>query len=282
LLCKMLSQTRAKPRILGQSQTPELTAGAFVAATGNNLILLGDLTRRALLCRLDPKCERPETRVFDRNALALARADRPGYVAAVLTILRGFHVAGRPAIANRLGSFEDWSDLIRGALLWLGYADPVESMEAIRKADPRRADLANVAAQWRAVIGDKRVTVADVVKIAGTRAELREALFAVAGERGAVNNRRLGKWLAEGSGRIVDGFRFEQCGERKSVRSMAVAASIGASEGRVWRVWRVSPIGERGNVNVTITGERLEQTRETIQTHRAHVAGMALFFVRLS
>ena len=218
LLCKMLSQTRVKPRILGQSQTPELTAGAFVAATGNNLILVGDLTRRALLCRLDPKCERPEIRVFGRNPLAFAKADRPRYVAAVLTILRAFHVAGRPSSANRLGSFEDWSDLIRGALLWLGYADPVESMEAIRKADPRRADLANVAAQWRDVIGvAERVTVAEVVKIARTRAELREALFAVAGDRGAVNNRRLGKWLAEVSGRIEDGFRFEQCGERKSV-----------------------------------------------------------------
>jgi hypothetical protein len=180
--------------------------------------LSDDRARRELLCRLDPKCERPETRVFDRNALALARTDRPRYVAAALTILRAFHVAGRPSSANRLGSFEDWSDLIRGALLWLGCADPVESMEAIRKADPRRADLANVAAQWRAVIGDaERVTVAEVVKFAGTRAELREALFAVAGERGAVNNRRLGKWLAEVSGRIVDGFHFEQCGERKSV-----------------------------------------------------------------
>ena len=218
LLCKMLSQTRVKPRILGQSQTPELTAGAFVAATGNNLVLVGDLTRRALLCRLDPKCERPETRVFERNALALARTDRPRYVVAVLTILRAFHVAGCPTSANRLGSFEDWSDLIRGALLWLGYPDPVKSMEAVRKADPRRADLANVAAQWRAAIGlTERVTVADVIRAAGARAELREALLAVAGERGAINNRRLGKWFAEIAGRIVDDSRFEQCGQRQGV-----------------------------------------------------------------
>jgi putative DNA primase/helicase len=172
LLCKMLSQTRVKPRILGQSQTPELTTGAFVAATGNNLVLVGDLTRRALLCRLDPKCERPEIRVFGRNPLALAKADRPRYVTAALTILRAFHVAGRPSSSNRLGSFEDWSDLIRGALLWLGRADPVESTEAVRKADPRRADLANVAAQWQAVIGGERVTVAEVIRIACERAQI--------------------------------------------------------------------------------------------------------------
>ena len=218
LLCKMLSQTWVKPRILGQSQTPELTTGAFVTATGNNLVLVGDLTRRSLLCRLDPKCERPETRVFGRNPLALAKADRPRYVTAALTILRAFHVAGRPSSTNRLGSFEDWSDLIRGALLWLGCAEPVVSMEAVRKADPRRADLANVAAQWRTAIGlSKRVTVAEVIRTAGARAELREALIAVAGEQRAVNNRRLGKWLAEVAGRIVDGSRFEQCGQRQGV-----------------------------------------------------------------
>jgi hypothetical protein len=77
-------------------------------------------------------------------------------------------------------------------------------MEAVRKADPRRAEWANVAAQWRAAIGvAEQVTVAEVVRLAGKRAELRDALIAVAGEQRAVNNRRLGKWLAEVSGRIV-------------------------------------------------------------------------------
>ena len=58
---------------------------------------------------------------------------------------------------------------------------------------------------------------------------------------------------------------------------MAVGASIGGQgEGRVSRVWRVSPIGERENVNVTIKGERSEQTRETHQTP----LGWALLFRR--
>jgi hypothetical protein len=105
---------------------------------------------------------------------------------------------------------------------------------------PIRAEpsLANVAAQWQAVIGDERVTVAEVIRIACEResanfgeradfahAELREALLAVAGERGAVNSRRLGRWFAEVAGRIVDGSSFEQCGQRQGVAVWRLAGS---------------------------------------------------------
>lgn len=112
--------------------------------TGNNIVLLGDLTQRSLLCSLDPKHERPETRVFERNPLVVAKAQRPRFVAAALTILRGFHIAGRPSSAGPLGSFEAWSALVRSALLWLGCADPAGSMDALRKADPRRSDHSSV------------------------------------------------------------------------------------------------------------------------------------------
>ena len=101
LLCQVLTQLTVKPRILGKSESPTCSTGAFVAANGNNLVLAGDVTRRAILCRLDPKCELPETRIFDRDPVAVAKAERPRLVAAVLTILRAFHVAGRPRQSHR-------------------------------------------------------------------------------------------------------------------------------------------------------------------------------------
>ena len=61
-----------------------------------------------------------------------------------------------PAGLNLLGSFEAWSDLVRGALIWLGAADPVDSMAALRKKDPEREELRAVTAQWRSVIGEER------------------------------------------------------------------------------------------------------------------------------
>ena len=49
-------------RVLGQSRHVEVPVNATIFATGNNLQIAGDLTRRTLLCTLDARCERPELR----------------------------------------------------------------------------------------------------------------------------------------------------------------------------------------------------------------------------
>jgi len=230
LLCQMLTQTRVLPRILGKSEVPDLSTNIFVSATGNNLRLAGDLTRRAVLCRLDPKVERPETRVFEWEPVCVAKSRRPDFVIAALTVLRAFHVAGRPGLPPALGSFEAWSDLVRGALLWLECADPVATMDELRKADPRLDDLQSVAAQWRAHVGSDRVTVAEIVKLATeptfpdygdksafVRSDFREALMAVASHGGVINGRRLGKWLSANERRIVDGACFQNIDSKQGV-----------------------------------------------------------------
>ena len=99
---------------------------------------------------------------------------------------------------------------MRGALLWLGRADPVETMEEIREADPKRSQMQAVAASWREAFGHEQVTAAQVIKkaIEQRRADtyeshfefvsdnLREALMVVAGRGGAINSRALGEWLS--------------------------------------------------------------------------------------
>ncbi|MBR0670560.1 hypothetical protein [Neoroseomonas soli] len=227
-LCQMLTQTTVRMRILGRSEVPELPTTALVTATGNNLTLMGDMTRRAILCRLDPQCERPELRRFASDPITTLRAERSRYLVAALTVLRAFHVAGRPRQADPLGSFEDWSDWVRGALIWLGEADPVVSMETIRAEDPKLEAITAVMTQWWSALGDRRVAVRAVIDAATAQRTLmgsihskqefvqpdfREALLAVAGEGGAVNSRRLGRWLAANEGRIVGRWRFERGGE---------------------------------------------------------------------
>jgi putative DNA primase/helicase len=229
LLNQILTQQTARPRTLGRSEVPILSTGAFVAANGNNLVISGDLTRRAIICRLDAKIERPEQRTFDWNPVAVVKANRPAYVAAALTILRAYHVADRPGRPPPLGSFATWSDLVRGALMWLGCADPVATMEEIRHADPVLALLQMIMSAWRQTFGREQVTTAQVIKAAMERAnsfdchlelpneQLREAILIVAGRGGAISNDALGKWLSKNKGRIVDGARFEEVGKRQGV-----------------------------------------------------------------
>ena len=224
-LCAALTQQMIRARILGRSEAPELPTNALITATGNNLTLAVDMTRRAIMARLDPGCERPELRPFDRDPIAEVKADRPRYVTAALTALRAFFVAGRPSSRPPLGSFTEWSRTVRDAIIWFGFDDPVETMEALRQDDPKLDALLAVVTQWAEVVGDGKVSVREIIEAAtqpvatggaiastGRPAfrypEFREALLAVAGEGGAINSRRLGKWLGLHKGRIVNGYRI--------------------------------------------------------------------------
>jgi hypothetical protein len=225
LLCQALTQLTLKVRVLGKSLNAEVPSNAAMYATGNNLTLTGDMTRRALRCSLDPGVERPELRAFDRDPVAVVQADRGNYVAAALTILRAFHVAGRPALTSPLGSFVEWSRWVRDALIWLGEADPCATMDEVRGADPKLEALTMVIEQWHAVLGSARVSVKQAIDAAVEQrsngpfgrpefvnSEFREALLAVAGDGGAVSGRRLGKWIAANQNRIVGGLKFVSAG----------------------------------------------------------------------
>ena len=230
LLCQVHTQPTVRLRILGASELRDVPTNTAMFATGNCLVVQGDMTRRVLLCSLDPKCERPELREFAFNPMDMARAGRAAYLRDALTVLRAFHVAGRPRQANPLGSFEAWSNWIRGALLWLGRPDPAETMEKARQSDPKLEALRAVMHQWGEVIGSDRITIANLIKRAietepsygpgkpAFRHEgLREALLTIAGQGGAINSRALGRWLSAHKDKIVDGMRFQQVGKWQGV-----------------------------------------------------------------
>ncbi|MEZ5784752.1 MAG: PriCT-2 domain-containing protein [Rhizobiaceae bacterium] len=224
LLCQTMTQTSLKVRILGKSVNAEVPSNAAIFATGNNLTFEGDMTRRAIRATLDAGVERPELRAFDRDPLAVVTAKRGDYVAAGLTILRAYDIAGRPEMRAPLGSFTNWSRRVRDALIRLGEADPCDTMEGMRGADPKLEALNTVLEQWREVIGMDRVSVREIIERATDQRpqlfgrsefihpEFREALLRVAGEGGAFNGRRLGKWIGGQQNRIVGGLRLVSAG----------------------------------------------------------------------
>jgi hypothetical protein len=241
LFCQALTQTMLKIRILGYSKIIEVPSNAAIFANGNNLTLVGDMTRRAIMCTMDPGVERPETRVFTRDPLAMVRADRNKYVIAVLTILRAFHVSGRPFQTDPLGSFVEWSNWIRGALIWLGEADPCDTMEKVRQNDPKLGAVVAVISQWADVVGyDVRVTTKDLIDYAVekvenggpyykqdfTHPELRESLLIVAGDGGSINSRRLGLWLGSNENRLVQGCKIVRDGERGGVGVWKLTSTV--------------------------------------------------------
>ncbi len=135
-------------RILGRSERVRIEArSTTLYGTGNNLVLSGDMTRRAVVAQLDPLLERPELRQFTSNPVDDVLADRGRYVAAALMVVRAYMVAGSPDTAPRLASFEGWSDTVRSALIWHGRADPVATTQQAQVDDPRLAELRAVLAE---------------------------------------------------------------------------------------------------------------------------------------
>jgi hypothetical protein len=226
-LCQIIERPLVEIRILGKSERVRVETRCTVFATGNNLRLLGDMTRRAVRYTLDANQERPELRQFRRDPVAEVLGDRGRYIAAVLTIVRGYVSAGRPQVAPRLASFEGWSDTVRSPLIWLGRPDPVDTMEAARKDDPQLQAMEAVFAALKEAIGiDRKTTVAEIIQLADERTQnslfnpsaipqlkypgLKEALQNVAGDRlHVIDPRALGKWFSRHKRRIAKGVRLE-------------------------------------------------------------------------
>ena len=213
-LCQIIERPVVEIRILGKSERERISARCTVFATGNNLRLVGDMTRRVLLSTLDAKQERPEFRAFKRDPVGEVLSDRGRYVAAVLTIVRAYITARRPRVVAPLNSFEGWSDMVRSPLIWLGRPDPVETMESARRDDPALQAMEAVFAALKETVGfgDRNaMSVAQIIQSAdkmspfvnGYQLEhpgLKEALVTVAGQRGTIDPRELGKWFGRHKG----------------------------------------------------------------------------------
>ena len=59
-LCSILTQPEYKDRLLGGNETRTVLTNVTFLVTGNNLNFMGDITTRALLCKLDPKLNAPK------------------------------------------------------------------------------------------------------------------------------------------------------------------------------------------------------------------------------
>jgi Primase C terminal 2 (PriCT-2) len=222
-LCAMIERPSVAVRVLGKSEDKFIESrGTTFYGSGNNLIVRGDLCRRALMTTLDPRLERPELRQFDHDPVARVLDNRGLYIAAALTICKAYIVAGRPNRPPRLASFEDWSDTVRAPLMWLGQADCVLSIELTRQDDPDRTELNNMLVAWIDAVGTgTRTTLAKIMVMSGEQefgeprypelcAALAAAAFTVTNQRGKqVDAEILGKWLRRFKGRVVDGRRFE-------------------------------------------------------------------------
>jgi len=233
----LLTATEWSDRVLGRTETVKLDNRLTLAATGNNLVVRGDMVRRSLLVQLAPQVERPELREFKiSNLPQYVLTHRAELLSDAFTILRAYQQAGRP-LDNQpaLGRFEQWWRAVCAPIVWLGLPDPIQSQEKLRHDDPELSKLGRLLHAWHNLLKDKPVTVADLVKqvtnIHGNnlkQAELLEALLECSSGQGTIiNNRSLGWHLKHFSGRIVSSLQLVpvDVGGKPRYRVVDVAAA---------------------------------------------------------
>lgn len=250
-LNSLLTQPTVSLRLLGRSQMVRVGAAVLVLATGNNLVLHGDLSRRFLVSNLDPHDERPELRRFDFDPVDRAKRERGTLVAALHTIARWG--AARPSGLPPLGSFEVWSRRVRDPLVALGLPDCCAVLDELHKADPEREVAIELLTEWHRAFDCIQTTCADAVRAAMKDPALRDALDAVAGGPGGINTRRLGRYMLRIRDRVFGGMVVRQ--HRDLVGNVASWAIEDSSTG--YRVTGDISNGDRinGEIHKGVNGD---------------------------
>lgn len=224
VLCQVTTQELKSVRVLAQSKMVDVPTNTLWMMTGNNLTLLGDLTRRCLMVHLDAGDEeRPELRTFSRDAIAHVLRFRAEAIRAALLVAKAYIDAGCPDVGTRpYGSFEVWDRMVRRPLVWSGIPDPLEPTANLREEDHELDGVAELLSAIHAVVGDAEKTAAELYELATGKTEsatggwrfaypdINAGYVAIMGTGSKAGPRELGYRLRAWAGRIVKGHRLEK------------------------------------------------------------------------
>jgi hypothetical protein len=218
VLARVMTSTNVASRVIGTSTVPRWPWKAILFLTGNNVTLKGELIRRTVLCEIDPRMGHPERRSFAiPDLLAWISARRPELVCAGLTILRGYVLAGRRSGLAPMGSFEEWGRLIRGAVVWAGFGDPLANVDAlgVEQSEDDQA-LYEVLVAIRKQFGEKEFIVKDVLEMVGKDGAFADTMCLWRElspvTRCELTARMVGDGLRYDKNRVVRGLCVRRCG----------------------------------------------------------------------
>lgn len=119
----LLTSTTFSDRLLGQSREASGPNDRLWTITANNAEIGGDLARRCYWITIDPKMPRPHERTgFALDLRTWPKANRGEIIRAVLTIIRGWVLAGMPsADQKRSDDYAVWDAAVEGLLTWAGF-----------------------------------------------------------------------------------------------------------------------------------------------------------------
>lgn len=265
----LMTTSHYQDRVLGTPRTwsgPHLTVWV---ASGNNVQLSSDTPRRCVHVRLEPREERPEDRGCFKlpDIISHVKQHRESLLGHVLTMLRAYHQAGRPAHElTPWGSFEEWSRLVRECVFWCTGVDCDTRALLTQTADSSRENSGVLLESLETLFPNRKIFLAaDVLTAYEKRDEdgchsfafLREALDAINTNPRGLNARGIGNLLKAKrnrnfGGRILEGVPGNRSGMHyRVVPAKSYCSEPGNSESPVPTAPRV----EGGEGDTGVSGE---------------------------
>lgn len=164
-MAALLTSSSYRDRILGVSEISSIPNRATLLLTGNNLMLKGDMARRVLVSRIDPRTDQPFAREFAINPAAHCLERRQDLVAAALTLVRFALTQDFRKGKGRMASFEAWDGLVRQTIICLSqtiamgrFGDVMERVRENQARDPEQEMLLALMSAWIGCLGSKAVS----------------------------------------------------------------------------------------------------------------------------
>jgi hypothetical protein len=179
-LASLLTTQRFLGRLLGYSRNVSLPNNLTIVGTGNNVQASGEIAKRIVPIVIEPASANPEARTdFQHPDIrAYVRQQRRAVLECLLGLVENWLAAGRPRHKNRLGGFENWSEVVGGILQVNGLRAWRTNEGDWRKvANPHGAELESLVQTWHEVFGCAEVTPKELRGLA-EREELFGHLFA--------------------------------------------------------------------------------------------------------
>lgn len=222
-LAMLLTNAEYGGRTLGTNTIPSGVNDKLWLATGNNLVVGGDIPQRSVLVRLDPKREDPE----ERSGFAIEEdiwkwlgqeENQIRIMHSLLVLARAWVSRGAARDeSHRMRNFTTWAQIIGGLVAWLELPDFLANAAELKAGNDEKSMVIRFLAAWHDKYGDTWKSAQQLVDSAridyagdqshdpwGGNFPTKE----VSGKNVAYNSVGLGRWLNARRDRIWGGYRL--------------------------------------------------------------------------
>ena len=157
-------------RILGQSVDISFPNRSVWVCNGNNIKLGSDLPRRTFFSHIDAKEAKPWERetFIHPNLVSWTKTNRGSIICAVLTVVRGWILAGAPKWKRSkgqkiLGGFESWCNIIGGIFDYAGIDGFLTNQQSVyEKIDTDTPQWSSFFEVWYQKFGQREMIVSEI------------------------------------------------------------------------------------------------------------------------